>query len=346
MNPLIKLKILKSRKDKEAILGGVVKATIKEVLRKAGKLEAFDPKVDYDRAFLNMSRKFFNRAPIRIDAQDQEDLILNALFEAAQPKNLRVYDPKKSDIIKFLGNFFQQRLINELRKFVKIQLKEQKQKDESEFTEEEQLEFKRQKTEPRKEGPGEILEFKDLVKSLTDFIARFSRKKGVGNVRLVPIFNLLMKGKSNTEMARALKVGNKTITDDLVKLKKLIVEYAKRQDNTLLESLMKKRFDIKSNEAAKDKDWLIDVFKEYKKKTSKKIEPVGEITKIKKIEVADKLTEDYISSQILSEDVDNGKIASELDEYVSALGLQDEIIQADGKLICLQVVSEEIRESK
>lgn len=348
VNPtLVKLKVQRIKENK-ALLKGTITALIKEFLKRIGKLEAFDPKIDYDRDFLNMSRKFFRRSPIKIDQTDQEDLILDALAKAVKSEGAKKFDTSKGSIQAFLGFFFQKRLLNEIKQFQKEKFREVQEREDTDFTREEQQEFKRQRVQPEVKKTEEIVEFKDLIKSLGKFIHDKRNVPGKGNKRLFPIFNLLLKEKSLKEIAESLKVSPPAVTEDLNRLKKLVVEYAKRENNEDLRKLMVKHFKKKGSEAAKDKDWLIDVFKEYKKiRGEVERNPVGDVIKVKKSEFEDKMTDEYISNALLSGEKDPKSLNSELNKFVDALELQDEILQGDGgKIIGLEIISDEVRSTK
>jgi predicted DNA-binding protein YlxM (UPF0122 family) len=348
INPtLVKLKVQRVKENK-ALLKGTITALIREFLKEIGKSESFDPKNDYDKDFIKMSQKFFRRSPIKINQTDQEDMILDALTKAVRSKGARKFDPSKGEIQAFLGFFFQKRLLNEIRQFQEEAYREIQEKEDTDFTREEQQEFRRQRVQPEVKKTEEIVEFKDLIKSLGKFIHDKRNVPGKGNKRLFPIFNLLLKEKSLKEIASNLKVTPQAITEDLNKLKKLVVEYAKRENNEDLRKLMVKHFKKKGSEAAKDKDWLIDVFKEYKK-ISGEVErsPVGEVIKVKKSEFEDKMTDEYISNALLSGEKDPKSLNSELNKFVDALELQDEILQDDsGKIVGLEIISDEIRDTK
>jgi len=316
-----------------------IKELIKDVFKKAGRIEDFDESIDYDRIFGGMAFKLIRKNPFDINEDDRVDMIHDALLQVINKKTVKKYDAKK-DIVKFFGGMFQKRMIDQLRAYTTRRVREKELQQKEDFTQEETQEYLRNKVDaPKQESPQDEIEFRELQDGLLKFLMKqrdgdWQRKLWVG----------LMKGMSNKEIAEQLDVSPAFITKKLKNLQGYVLEFADSTDNDLLADLMKQMggrrrsqdlFEAKDDEAT----LLFKIFKKYKKVVGHTHKPAGSISKVLKKNYADHESYDYIVGRILDSNVTTSQFQSELDTFFDELEAMDDLIEEGDRLIGLKVIT-------
>jgi RNA polymerase sigma factor (sigma-70 family) len=317
---------------------GIIYSYIKDQFLKANK-EGFKENVDYDKIFNKMAWSVMHRSPVKISKGDAQDIIVDALMQTVTSKTVEEFDPKR-DIVKFFGSMFYNRMISEMKRWTTHKITEQEGNDsEEDFTQEETLDFRRK--DDQLESPEDILKYKELIKDLRGYI-----KKRVRGKEQLKILEDMMRGDSSQEIAEKYNVSNSLVSRYTNDIRKSILEYAEKTNNTKLNYLMSKHSKKRMHSEA-DVTFIYNVFKEYKKKfgsdiTSRK--PSGDIIKVKKTVLEDKISDSAIANTILSDSYSSKALKEDLKLYFSLLDEQDELIDScNGKLTGLKIVSDKVR---
>lgn len=325
---------------------GLIFEYIKDQFQKAGRIKDFDPNQNYDRVFGGVAGSVFNKAPFKIPSDIQSDLISNAMIQTIDQKTVRGYNPDRKIEVYFLS-MFKNRLLNEVKSFVTKQMREVKPKDDDtkkdkKLTQEEFLDLK---SKPSTDTPESKLHYKELIQGLKKFMKNRTR----GDVQ-IKVFDLVLEGYSNDDLSKKFNVSPALISRYLNDIRDSIFEYSKRTGNNILYSFMVKHSKNRKH-AGEEFSYLMDVFKDYKKKIGSDTktmirEPSGKVLKIKKIILQDKISDEAISKCILDDSYSSSKLESDLEEYFKILNNQDEIIDSDNKIIGLKILPNEVRNLK
>jgi RNA polymerase sigma factor (sigma-70 family) len=324
---------------------GMVFEYIQDQFKKANKIGDFDTNQDYDRFFKGVASSIFSKSPIKIPIDIQSDLIMNAIMQVVTPKTVKEYDPNKKIEVYFVS-MFRNRLLNEVKSYITKQMKEVHPLDDRDdadrnFTQEEKLDVLQK---PSKETPESKLYYKELIQS----IKKFMKQRIRGDVQ-IKVLDFLLTGHSNDDISKRLNVSPSLISRYMNDVRDSVLEYSKKTKNDTLYEYMIKFSKVKKH-ANEDFSYMIDVFKNYKKKVGgfeKTRVPSGDITKIRKVIFQDKISDEAIAKCILNDSYSSSNLKSDLDEYFSFLNDQDEVIESeDGKIVGLKILLSEIRNFK
>lgn len=299
---------------------GLLKKTMRELFKKAGRLKDFDETADYDRVFKGIAAKMFAKFPGALDDADKDDMILDTFLQVVTTKTIKDYDPER-DPISYFGGMFQMRLTNELKSLVKQRIREVKNPNnpDSDLSDEEFFDMvdTRQRVDPTTDE----IDFRQLT---TDLV-RYLKSKPEGKY-FVPMFNLLAQGYSNKEVAEELKVSPAIISRYLERMKQAILEYARKTGNQLLYSLMSEYLG-KRKHAQDVFDPIVDVLKQYKKRVSGRA-PAGKLTQVLKTTMPNKATVDYAA--MIALDVEQTDLVDEaLTQHFEELLQYDDLVDRD-----------------
>lgn len=325
---------------------GVVYEYIKSVFDKAGK-EGFDPKIDYDSVINKVAWKIMNRSPIKVSEDEAEDIILDVLMNTVTDKMVKNFDPSR-DFNTYLISYFYKRMLSYMstwisRKTREVKDQEQDQtKDTNRLTEEERLDYRDVHKNPHEDiSPEGRVSYKELLKGITQYMG----KKPHGS-ELVKVFNDMIKGYSSTEIAKRNGVSPSLISRYTNSIRDYLKNYAEQTGNQDLLVLMSKH-SKKRMHSDKDVSIITRIFDDYKKKFGEADvgrKPVGEVKKVKRTYLKDKVSDDAIKNAILSDTYSAKDLKAELGQYFSLLNEQDELIDSgDGKLVGLKVISDDVR---
>lgn len=318
---------------------GVVYEYLKDQFEKAGK-SGFDPKVDYDRRFSQLAWKVVNRSPIKISKDEVEDMIIDVLMQVVNPKTVEKYDPKR-DILTYFSSMFYQRMITEVKEWNKVHSKEMGPKEDREVEDRKDLEQDRSE-HFREEDTEKKVHYKELVSGIKNFLKGRTR----GDGQLI-VFEGLLEGYSGKEISEKNNISPALVTRYLQDLKKSMKFYGDKTNNNDLINLMKK-YEKTHTYADGEHSYLIDVLKDYKKKLGNSAlnerEVSGEVTKVRKVVLDDKVSDDAIASVVLNDAFSSKALKKDLEEYFSLLSEQDDLIESEGgKLTGLKIISDEVR---
>lgn len=322
---------------------GVFYEYIKNQFEKAGK-EGFNSNIDYDSNFTKLGWKIILKWTKRMPKEEGADLMRDMLMESVTQETVKKYDPKR-DIFNFFGGVFAHHLNTAMRDWTRhkrkeVDIQDQPGKDDSLLTKEEQLD--RLKSEQPSETQEDKVSYKELIKELKKFINKRTRSEGQ-----LKIFDDLLAGYSGRDIAERHDISPSLVTRFTKELRNSIIEYAKKTDNTDLMNLLSiygknKKF------ADNSPSFLVDVFKDYKKKFGTNDlanrELSGEVIKVKKTVLHDKVSDDAIAQVVLNDSYSSKVLKEDLTEYFSLLDDQDELVESKGgRLTGLKVVGDEVR---
>lgn len=319
---------------------GIFYELIKDQFEKVGK-EGFDSKVDYDNIFKKIGWNLLHKLPRKFDEDEGQGIIMDIMLEIITPENVKKFDPKK-DIVKYFSALFYNRMKNTFKHMFRQKRRElQVPVKEDDFTEEEQMEFRRPK-EKDAPSPEEVLGYKELIKDLKNFIKGRVRAK-----EQLQMLEDMFQGLSSGEIAEKYDISSSLVSRYTNDLRDSIKEYAKKTNNNMLLMLMQQH-SKKRMHSDEDINLIRRVLEDYKKRVGEKSiaerEPSGDKTKIKKTILIDKVSDKAIKEALLNDSYSSKKLKAELEEYFSILGSQDELIESsNGKLTGLKIISNEVR---
>ena len=341
--------------SKSARKGGIFTEYLRDLFRKYGKGKPFDDTVDYDGVLRGSVHSLFEKSPVHIDYDDRDAIMIDAIMQSANKETVQRFNPNDPHpFLMMVLALFKKKVMTGINKFVKIHLREVPNQNE-EMTDDEYFDNRTQHdVGPHNKGPHRELVEKELIEGVRKYLQNTPEK----NIMLA-MFDMFQQGYQNNEVIKHLnekfdlnmKPVNFTKTY-MPKFKDYIWEYAFKTKNNLLMDLMniqmnKPRLSSEEFEAGSN-NFLQDVLKEYKKVTGELEEdeeytgrtPVGEITRVKKSEIHNVMDEDYVANMVLSDKISVEDFQSEMDQFMSFMGLQDEIIEEDNKIVGLKIMNE------
>lgn len=270
-----------------------------------------------------------------IPADEKEEIMLNSLVKSISENDLTKFDPNKGTLIKYIGQLFYKKMISELKKWFKNN--ENKVPLEYEDEDGEQ----RDRIPKEETDTSEVVELKDLIGNINDFIDE--NNKGKKSKRLKFVFSLMLKGFNGKEIAKELKITPQAASLDIKALRDQIVNFAQKSDNDILKNMTKKFLssDVTSDDVDDGKD-ILKLLKEYKRKVGFKgttYEPKGD-TQIqierKKLD-SDLTNQRHLADKILEGDSPD-ELREDLEAFSAIVDEADEVIEEEESLVSLKVL--------
>lgn len=322
---------------KVARSGQMINELFKFQLAKGGKGALYDKSFDYDKLFAGLAGKYFRKSPVNLDAEDKTDLIVDVLNQILTPATVKALDADR-DPIKYFGGMFEMRMQSAMRDWVTRRLREVKNQN-SEMTDDEFFDH----MDDRKHSLFDQVHFVDMVKQLSKFLAAKPEGK-----YYVPMFAMLQQGYSNTEVAKELNVSPAIVTRYLQRMKDAILEFAKKTNNSLLFDLMSEYLGKRKHSddtAAGNKDFLIDVLKQYKKRVGSDQDrnPAGQVLTIALTKEDDVFSDSVLADIAMDPSVTNDQLVHQAEEFLEYLASQDDLVEQADSVIGLRYVSDDVR---
>lgn len=322
---------------------GIIYEYIKDLFDKTGK-EGFDPKINYDAVLSGVAKTVAFKFPLKISNDEFEDMVMDVLLHAINADVIKKYDPKRS-LEKYLATY----MFNAVRSYMVTWMKRHMRNVEDERKRDEDETFEHE-LEHRKLPGGEQLspEKKVNYRELISGLEKFMKKRTRGD-KQVEVFKEMLAGSSPSEIAEKHNIGRNLVSRYIGDIKDSIKEYAKKTNNTDLLYLLEHSSKIRTH-SNEDKDFflIVNVMKDYNKKFGTSLSerrPAGEISKVKRVYLNDKVTDDAITKAVLSDTYSSKALKKELGEYFELLSNQDDLIESDeGRLVGLRIVSDEVRD--
>lgn len=315
----------------------LVKELFKWQFTRNRRPELFDPNFNYDKLFSGIAAKCFSRSPVHFDQDEKQDFIFDVLNQILTPETIKKAEPGK-DPISYFGGMFQMRMMTALKNRVTRELKRKRQNPGDDRTQDEFLEQSGPTVNPHDD-----VDLKALTRDLINFLAKKTEGK-----YYVPIFQGLLTGKSNKEVAQELGVSPPIVTRYLQRMQQAIIEFANKTDNDTLLRVMEEVMKTKKHSRTPlGSDPLYDnlttVFKKYDKvrRTSSRA-PAGDITKITVDSREDMLNHENLASLILDDQTTQATIDTNAQDFLAWQDVQDELIEDNNQLIGLRVNSSDV----
>ncbi|MFA5071091.1 MAG: hypothetical protein WC511_01820 [Candidatus Pacearchaeota archaeon] len=296
--------------------------------------------VDIDKMFKGIAINVFSKSPIRITEEDREDLFHTALVETLTPEVISKFDFNRNEnLAGYLAYNFQRFLISRVQRFQNKKYKEDVPPKDSEFSEEDRLEYLNEQTSRSKEHAPihDVVEYNILMEDIHDFLE--AQKNGELYNK---ILNSLLEGYSKKEIASQVGLTVTSFSNYLNRMYALLEEYATESENDLLMALLK-QYRGKKAAQKEDKDGLYHVFNDYAKQTGVKEEsmklaervPVGETITIQRKPLPD--LENLTKQVVQDPEKSSAQATKDVETYFQDLLNSDELIEDGGKLIALKV---------
>lgn len=229
-NPIARLLFKVIGKKAVAFSPKLIAELFRSEFRKLKKEDLIPADIDLNKVFKQISESVFRKAPLNIDADDKEFMVLEALAQVVTRDTISKFDSEK-DFVKYFGGMFQLRLITLAKQHVTRLIREQ---NESQYGGDDDARSILESHSPLdSKTPEKEVSYDKMLKEINTLLNRESSKK-----ILVPLFNLLLEGHSNTEVAEILNISKGAVSQNLDKLRDFLKEYAIHSNNTLLAHLL------------------------------------------------------------------------------------------------------------
>jgi hypothetical protein len=307
---------------------------------------------------------------LHLNPDDKHDLMMDVMAQVVTPQTVRACR-KEDDPIKYFGGMFNMRILTALKNLMGREKKHLHQPAGDDRDKAEWIDSQTQGTDPHHE-----IEYSQLVKGLRAYLLKQPQSKYFG-----PIFDCLLRGDKNNEVAAKLGVSAPIITRNLQLMKVAMLEYAKQTKNATLQTLITQIFNQrKHSQHTADRDWddLVNLFKKYKTKVGADevagdhavIEhyneeqevrdkadpdpqdettddalrsPTGKVQTVRVSKQPDALDEDYVGRLLLSDKVSSETVEKSAKEFLAWQGKQDDLIEHEGHLIGLSIQGDDVR---
>lgn len=349
----------------------VISALFQWQFKRAGRPELFDARFDYDKLFTALAAKAFGKYPVLrgLGSEDRADIVQDVLHQILNAKTIKEMDGEK-DPIKYFGGMFQMRMLTAcLNRSRREQMRKHKPVTD-ERNDEEWMDSKAPVQTPHDE-----LDYKQMVEGLFGYI----KSKNLGSDTAIKVLKLCLQQKKSNEIARELGISPASVSKTFLRLGELVKEYAKKTDNSLLFSLAdqmsKQRRTISgaaqvdgpvvqsdalaslyasahdTTSAVDEAKLFQDLFKKYQKNASAlgiraARAPAGNVTNVRIKSMPDVLTDDYMASLVLSDQVTTAAIDASANEFMAWQEAQADLLEVGNRLVGLSVEASSVRTVK